>query len=291
MNTRTLEYILAVYETQSFITASEKCFVSQPALSMQIKKFEDSLDIQIFERNSKNIIPTKIGEEVIKQAYKILEEVKNLKDLVNLHLENGRINVFIGVIPTLGPYLMPNILPPIKAKIPNISMSIVEEKTDTLVDMLEHGKLDFAILADDIENRNFVTKKLFKDNFYLAVSTDNLLSKGKDLSIKDIQEQNLMLLDEGHCMGDQALEFCSTNRLPYNNNFRGSSLETLRQMVSVDEGITFIPKIAQTKTSKVKYIKIKDSNFHRNIYLVMRKSSTYNDLFKELSKIISDNHN
>ncbi|MFC4891492.1 LysR substrate-binding domain-containing protein [Pseudofrancisella aestuarii] len=290
MNTRTLEYILAVYETQSFITASEKCFVSQPALSMQIKKFEDSLDIQIFERNSKNIIATKIGEEVIKQAYKILEDVKNLKDLVSLHLDNGRINVSIGVIPTLGPYLMPNILPPIKAKIPNISISIVEEKTDTLIDMLEHGKLDFAILADNIENRNFVTNKLFRDNFCLAISTENQLSKGKDLSVKDIQEQNLMLLDEGHCMGDQALEFCSTNKLSYNNNFRASSLETLRQMVSVDEGITFIPKIAQTKTSKVKYIKIKNSDFHRNIYLVMRKSSTYSTLFKELSKIISDNY-
>lgn len=286
MNTKTLEYIIAVHETQSFGLAAEKCFVSQPALSMQIKKFEEYLDIQIFERSNKTIFTTNIGEKVIKQAMKIIDETHNLNKLVSMHNNKGKVNISIGAFPTLCPYIMPNILPSIKQQMPNISISIIEEKTDNLINMLDNGRLDFALLAEPIDDKRFIKKHLFKDDFYLAVSETNPLAKQKDINIADILNQNLMLLDDGHCLRDQSLEICSLHNINY-DNFRGSSLETLRQMVSINEGITFIPKIACTPTKGIKYIKIKGNEFHRNICLVMRKSSVYKDVLEELTKTIN----
>ncbi|KEI35989.1 hydrogen peroxide-inducible genes activator [Francisella sp. W12-1067] len=289
MNTRTLEYIIAVYETKSFITASEKCFVSQPALSMQIKKFEEYLDIQIFERGTKQVFTTQAGEKIITQAYKIIDEVKNLNKIASMYLKGSKISVSIGAFPTICPYIMPKLLPSIKQQIPNLSISVVEEKTDILVSMLEQGKLDFALFADPIDHNQFISKKLFDDKFFVAVANTNKLSKKKKLSIAEIIKQNLMILDEGHCLRDQTLKLCSLNK--YNNiNFKGSSLETLRQMVSIDEGITLIPKIACTQMENISYLAINDPNFKREIFLVMRKNSVYSKIFKQLATIIIKHH-
>lgn len=289
MNTRTLEYIIAVYETKSFITASERCFVSQPALSMQIKKFEEFIGIQIFERGSKQVLITKSGIKIVNQAYKILDEVNNLTKISDLLLDNGKLSISIGAFPTLCPYLMPKILPAIKEAIPNISISIIEEKTDTLVDMLNQGKLDFALLATPTDNYQFIRKTTFKDRFYAAVSKSNPLSKNKKICVRELVKENLMMLDEGNCLRDQTLKLCSLKDFN-NNDFKGSSLETLRQMVSIDEGITLVPKIACTKADNVKYIDIDNADFYREIDLVMRKSSVYEDLFTKIAEIISENH-
>ncbi|AIT08626.1 hydrogen peroxide-inducible genes activator [Candidatus Francisella endociliophora] len=289
MNTRTLEYIIAVYETKSFITASERCFVSQPALSMQIKKFEEFIGIQIFERGTKQVLITKSGMKIVNQAYKILDEVNNLKRISDLLLDNGKLSISIGAFPTLCPYLMPKVLPIIKKEIPNISISVVEEKTDILVDMLNQGKLDFAFLATPTDNYQFERKKVFDDRFYAAVSKSNPIAKNKKICVTELVKENLMMLDEGHCLRDQTLKLCALSDFN-NNDFKGSSLETLRQMVSIDEGITLVPKIACTKTENVKYIDIDNADFYREIDLVMRKSSVYEDLFAKIAKIISENH-
>ncbi|ALB01621.1 hydrogen peroxide-inducible genes activator [Francisella persica ATCC VR-331] len=289
MNTRTLEYIISVYETKSFITASEKCFVSQPALSMQIKKFEEYIGIQIFERGTKQVLITKSGMKIVNQAYKILDEVNNLKKIAEPLLENGKISISIGAFPTLCPYLMPKILPAIKRDFPNLSIAIVEEKTDILVKMLDQGKIDFALLTTPTENYQFKRKKVFDDKFYVAVAKTNPLAKNKQICVKEIVQHNLMLLDEGHCLRDQTLKLCALQEFN-NNDFKGSSLETLRQMVSIDEGITLVPKIACTKAENVKYINIDSRDFFREIDLVMRKSSIYADLFNKIAKIISNNY-
>ena len=286
MNTRTLEYIISVHETKSFITASEKCFVSQPALSMQIKKFEEFVGVQIFERNSKQIMITKVGLEIVNQAYKVLDEVSNLQKIADVHTSDSKLNITIGAFPTLCPYIMPKILPIIKKQIPNISINIVEEKTDILVDMLQLGKIDFILLATPTENHQFTRKKLFNDKFYTAVAKTNKLAANKTLSIKEITKHNLMILDEGNCLRDQTLKLCSLTNFN-NNQFKGSSLETLRQMVSIDEGITLIPEIACTKNDDIEYIEFDGSGFYREIDLVMRKSSVYGDLFEQIADIIS----
>ncbi|AXA33916.1 oxidative stress transcriptional regulator OxyR [Francisella adeliensis] len=290
MNTRTLEYIIAVYETKSFITASERCFVSQPALSMQIKKFEEYTNLQVFERGTKQVLITKAGLKIVNQAYKILDEVSNLDRIAEINQDGSRIKVSIGAFPTLCPYLMPEILPLIKKEFPDISISLVEEKTDILVDMLDQGKLDFAFLATPTDGYQFQRKNLFKDKFFVAVAKTNELSKNKSISIENVIKENLMILDEGNCLRDQTLRLCSLNS--YNNNdFKGSSLETLRQMVSINEGVTLIPKIACSKHENIKYINIDGSGFYRNIDLVMRKSSVYSDLFESISNLVSKIYN
>ena len=288
MNTRTLEYIISVYETKSFITASERCFVSQPALSMQIKKFEEHVGLQIFERNSKQIMITKAGIEIVNQAYKILDEVSNLQKIAAVHTGDSKLSITIGAFPTLCPYIMPKILPMIKKQIPNISINIVEEKTDILVEMLAQGKIDFALLATPTENFHFTRKMLFKDKLFVAVAGTSELAKSKKLDINEIIKHNLMVLDEGNCLRDHTLKICSLTN--YNNsNFKGSSLETLRQMVSIDEGITLVPEIACTKTDNVKYIEIDGCGYYREIDLVRRKSSVYGELFEQVAEIISNN--
>lgn len=222
MNTSTLEYIISVYETKSFITASEKCFVSQPALSMQIKKFEEYIGIQIFERGTKQVLITKSGMKIVNQTYKILDEVNNLKKIAEPLLENGKISISIGHFQLYAHYLMPKILPAIKRDFPNLSIAVVEEKTDILVKMLDQGKIDFALLATPTENYQFKRKKVFDDKFYVAVAKTNLLAKNKQICVKEIVKYNLMLLDEGHCLRDQTLKLCALRE--FNNNFKGSSL-------------------------------------------------------------------
>ena len=157
---------------------------------------------------------------------------------------------------------MPKILPLIKKQIPNISINIVEEKTDILVEMLSQGKIDFALLATPTENYQFTRKKLFNDKFYTAVAATNDLAKNKKLSIKEIIKHNLMILDEGNCLRDQTLKVCSLANFN-NSNFKGSSLETLRQMVSIDEGITLVPEIACTKADNVRYIELEGNGLYR----------------------------
>ena len=217
MNTHTLEYIISVYETKSFVTASEKCFVSQPALSMQIKKFEEYIGIQIFERGIKQVLITKLGMKIVNQAYKILDEVNNIKKIAEPLLENCKISISIGAFPTLCPYLMPKILPAIKRDFPNLSITVVEEKTDILVKMLDQGKINFALLATSIENYQFKRKK------FLMIAKTNLLAKNKQVYVKEIVKYNLMLLDEGYCLRDQTLKLCGLREFN-NNNFKGSSL-------------------------------------------------------------------
>ena len=185
---------------------------------------------------------------------------------------------------------MPKILPMLKKQISNITINIVEEKTEILVEMLSQGQIDFALLAaTPTENQQFTRKKLFNDKLYVAVAKTNKLANSKKLDMKEIIKHNIMLLDEGNCLYNQTFKICSL--VSYNNNsFKGSSLETLRQMVSIDEGITLVPEIACTKTDNVKYIELDGPNFYREIDLVIRKSSVYSKLFEQIAEVISDNH-
>jgi LysR family hydrogen peroxide-inducible transcriptional activator len=283
MNTRVLEYIVTVHETKSFLEAAEKCFVSQPALSMQIKKFEDTIGIKIFERTTKSNLTTSAGIKIVNQCYKVLHEVSNLNNIAKMNSNDKQICISIGAFPTLCPYIAPIIIPIIKKHIPNINISIIEEKSNVLIDMLHKGDIDFIFLAENISSRNIRSSRIFSDIILAAISCDNQLSNKKKITIDDITNQNLFLLDEGHCLREQSIKFCSLQN--YNNqNFKGSSLETLRQMVFINEGITLIPKIACINTKGIKYLEI-DDDFKRDIHFMMRKSSIYKDIYKKITEL------
>ena len=284
MNTRVLEYIVTVHETKSFLEAAEKCFVSQPALSMQIKKFEDTIGIKIFERTTKSNLTTSAGIKIVNQCYKVLHEVSNLNNIAKMNSNDKQISISIGAFPTLCPYIAPIIIPIIKKHIPNINICIIEEKSNILIDMLHKGNIDFIFLAENISSNNIQSSRIFSDKILAAISCDNQLSNMKNITIDDITNQNLLLLDEGHCLRDQSIKLCSLQN--YNNqNFKGSSLETLRKMVFINEGITLIPEIACINTKGIQYIEI-DDDFKRDIYFMMRKSSIYNDIYKKITELI-----
>lgn len=287
MNIRDLHYIILIDKYKHFAKAAEVANVSQPALSMQVNKLEAELNIKIFERNNKKVITTDIGYKIIEQAKSILHKVDNIKEIAKYSANHLSGEIKLGAFPTLAPYLFPIILPELALQFPKLQFFLKEEKTENLINHLVEGKLDIAFLALPVIADIFFTEKLFRDRFYLAVAKTNKLAMRKTVQKTDLDLTKILLLEEGHCLRDQALEFC-----PLVNNtkhdFSGSSLETLRQMVAVDAGVTFIPEIALDKNAKLKYLSFTDINPYRDIAICYRKGSAKLALLEEINKIIKE---
>ncbi|AJI47061.1 LysR family transcriptional regulator [Francisella philomiragia] len=283
MKIRTLEYVIALYETGSFKEASERCFVSQPALSMQIKNLEDQYGVKIFERTKKKVYTTQIGEKIVKQIYDVLDSHKNLDKLITNYLNKHIVPISIGTFSTLYPYLIPRIVPKLKRDCPNFEISVIDSNTDRLIDMLYKNQLDFVFLAEPIEDNNFHIEKVFKERFYLAASIDNPISQKKSLTLKELAQQKLILLDSEVGLKGWILETCKVNNIDF-NFIKGSSLLTIREMVRVNEGVTLVPELACVNIQGFVYISIEDMDFHRNICVVRKKSSA---LKEEYSTIVN----
>ncbi|PCI17475.1 MAG: DNA-binding transcriptional regulator OxyR [Piscirickettsiaceae bacterium] len=287
MNLRDLKYIIAVAELKSFVKAAKHCFVSQPTLSMQIKKLEESLNIKIFERNNKRVLITALGEEIITTARRILQETALIEAIAKNAQDPFAGNLTLGAFPTLAPYILPRLIPCIKDKLPKLRLILIEEKTDHLIAQLKEGRIDAALLAGPIHDDALKADKLFDDEFMLAVSTGHSLAKNKRVNAAELINEPLLLLDEGHCLRDQALQFCQLNGAKEEQNVRATSLETLRQMVIAGTGITFIPKIAiQKSNDAIRYIPFESPKPKRSIYLVSRKTNPRVELMGQLKHII-----
>ncbi|MCB1827460.1 MAG: LysR family transcriptional regulator [Coxiellaceae bacterium] len=243
MNIRDLKYLVAVAETQHFGKAADRCFVSQPTLSMQLKKLEEELNVQLFERTSKQVLVTDIGKQLVEKARRVLSEIDELKQIAAMSQDPFSGNIRIGIIPTMGPYLLPQLMSAVSKKYPNLSLVLYEDKTEVITEKLKQGELDAVILALPIDCEGVVTQELFTEDFYLAVPKSHPLSKKKQASITDLKDQNLLLLGEGHCFRDQALEACRFSGAQMKSGFQATSLETIRNMVVADAGITLFPKM------------------------------------------------
>lgn len=287
MNLRDLKYIVVVAETKSFVHAAELCFVSQPTLSMQIKKLEKSLNVKIFERNNKRVLVTEIGKQIVETARHILQDAEHIKALAKNEQDPFAGNFTLGAFPTLAPYILPKLIPLIKEKLPRLRLILVEEKTMVLVQQLKDGLIDGALLAGPINDDTLLTEKLFDDEFKLAVAKNHPLAKQTVIKLDELIGQPLLLLDEGHCLRDQALQFCQLNGVDEEQNVRATSLETLRQMVIAGTGITFIPNIAiQNNNDNIRYIPFENPQPKRTIYLVSRKTNPRTELMQKLKKLI-----
>ncbi len=247
MNIRDLKYIVTVAELQHFGKAAEICCVSQPTLSAQIKKVEDELGIVIFERSNKQFLITDIGHEIITQAHDILNKVSELKVIADQSKDPFAGKFRLGIIPTLGPYLTPLFIPKIKQQLPKLSLSISEDKTENILHELRCGALDAIVLALPVENQGLAERELFKEPFYVALPRDHYLTQSKEISIKDLNDETLLLLSEGHCLSDQALEVCQSVGIKRDKALQATSLETLRHIVSTGAGITLLPHLALPK--------------------------------------------
>jgi len=283
MNIRDLSYLVAVADLRSFVQAAEQCCVSQPTLSTQIKKVEQSLGVQIFERSNKKVLATELGEQIIKSARRVLLEVEHINELSKNSQNPLAGNLRLGAFPTLATYIFPNLVPIIKQALPEIRLILIEEKTDNLITQLKHGQIDAALIALPVKEDFLVTEKLFDDEFRLAVATDNLLAEKNIINQQDLEHQQLLLLDEGHCFRDQALQICQMNNAEEQQDVRATGLETLRQMVKAGTGITFMPNIAiNEEDAGIKYIPFTAPIPKRSIALVWRKTSVRTELMKQL---------
>lgn len=277
MNLRDLRYLVALADLKHFGRAAEASFVSQPTLSTQIKKFEDELGVPLIERNPRNVLLTDVGEAVVARARMMLREADEIKNIARRAKDPASGAVKIGIFPTLGPYLLPHVVPQIVAKFPKLELMLFEEKTETILKKLHDGELDAGILALPIHDDTLHSEFLFEEPFVLAVPAAHAMAKQKKVKLSDLAEERLLLLDDGHCLRDQALEVCQLAGAAERTGFRATSLETLRHMVSANVGMTLLPALAvrppAPATANVVLIPFADPQPHRRIAIVWRRTS------------------
>jgi LysR family transcriptional regulator, hydrogen peroxide-inducible genes activator len=243
-------YIVAVAKELHFGRAAEKCFVSQPTLSVAVKKLEEELGVTLFERHQHEISITTIGQSIVKQAELILNETNNLKEIANQNKDELKGELKLGVIYTIGPYLLPKLIPAIQKHESEISLIIEEDYTKNLAPKLKSGDLDVAILSNPFEESGITTELLYKEPFQVALPKDHPLTKKKKLKASDLMNDTMLLLKAGNCFRDQIVELCPScvNPLGENKNIQktleSSSIETIRQMVAAGVGITILPSLS-----------------------------------------------
>ncbi len=271
MNIRDLHYIIAVAELEHFGKAAMRCHVSQPTLSGQIKKLEDTLGIALFTRTNRTVQVTDAGREIISAARRIIHEVDGIYEMAQ-QAKNPIGGTFrLGAFPTVATYLLPGLVPRVRASMPELRLVLVEEKTEALLHKLKQKELDAAIVALPVQDAALVSQKLFDDAFFLAVPTGHPLAEHERINQAMLRDYRVLLLEEGHCLRDQALEVCQLHNINEAQDFKATSLETLRQMVKAGTGITFIPKIALTEDAGLHYIPFEPPAPKRTIGLVWRK--------------------
>ena len=283
-----LHYFNALARHLHFARAAEECAISQPALSMQIRELEISLNTTLVERSKSSIHLTPTGQEILTRAQDILNQVKDLQDYAQCKekLLSGELK--LGVIPTISPYMLPKALPKLKKLYPDMQLKIRESKTSTLIEELKKGKLDIALLAIPIEDNDLHNHELFTDRFLLAAAN----TKDKQNPYDILNDKDLLLLEEGHCLRDQILAFCHAEKPEALSNFGATSLSTIIQMITNDYGSTLIPELAQKielgKKQSVKLFRFPDPQPQRTIGLVWRKSSPRGNDFLALGEVFQE---
>jgi len=275
MNLRDMEYIIAVAERRSFSKAAAQCHVSQPTLSAQIKKLEDWLGVAIFERSNRRVMPTEAGTAIIASARRIMREAAHIRQTAETARDPLAGNFRLGAFPTVSTYLFPRLVPALKAELPNLRLILIEEKTVQLIERLKAGEIDAALLALPVEDEALAHDALFDDVFYLATPAGHPLAEHSAIDQSELTGQRLLLLEEGHCLRDQALSVCQSLGATEEQDVRATGLETLRQMVKAGTGITFMPELAMREPEPgIRYVPFVDPPPKRTIGLFWRKTTT-----------------
>ncbi len=277
MKLRDLQYLVAIDEERHFHRAAERCFISQPTLSGQLKKLEEELGVALVERSTRQVVMTDVGSAIAEQARKVLTEVKGIQEIAQTYHDPMAGDLHTGLIPTLAPYLLPRIMPAIQRKYPQLKLWLHEYQTDELLEKLRRAELDLLILALPVGTDEFLEIDLFEEDFLLAVSSDEPLAQRSTIRIDELSAREMLLLEEGHCLRQQALDVCFAAGAKENSVYHASSLETLRYMVAEGMGMTFFPQLAvpakQTKKDAVRYIPFKHPKPSRRIGMLYRKGS------------------
>lgn len=244
MNLKDLEYLVALAEEEHFRRAAERCFVSQPTLSGQIKKLEEELGVIFLERTSRKVLFTQAGLQLVEQARKVLTEAQRFREMAGSHGEAMSGPLHLGLIPTVGPYLLPHVVPGLRHAFPKLEFYLHEAQTQQIVSQLESGLIDCAILALVKETECFVELPLFDEAMVLAVPLEHEWHDREQVPLHELAGHRLLMLEDGHCLRDQALGFCFAAGVTEDRHFRATSLETLRNMVAAGAGVTLLPELA-----------------------------------------------
>ena len=282
MNLRDLTYLVAVADKRHFGKAAEACFVSQPALSMQIKKLEASLGVQLLERSNKSVLLTEIGSAIAERAREILSQAEEIREIAKSAQDPFSGKFTLGIFPTLAPYLLPHIIPPLSALFPNIAFYLSEERTEVLIEKIKQGKIHAAILALPVTDVGLSSVPLFDEEFLLTVSHTHALAKKKSVQQSDFENEDMLLLDDGHCMRNQVLNYCNEINITEAKKFRATSLETLRHMVAAGAGVTLMPKLSSEGCDLATFVPLSGPKLSRQIGMVWRNSSAKTILLQEL---------
>jgi LysR family hydrogen peroxide-inducible transcriptional activator len=277
-----LRYIVAVARERHFGRAAEACFVSQPTLSVSIKKLEEELDVKLFERGSSEVSLTPLGEEIVHQAQQVLEQAAVIKEIAKRGKDPLAGPLRLGLIYTIGPYLLPALVKQTIASVPQMPLMLQENFTTRLLDMLRAGELDCAILAEPFPDSALATAPLFDEPFMVVVPTHHPLAQRDQISAEELKRETMLLLGTGHCFRDHVLEVCpeyarfASNAEGIRKGFEGSSLETIRHMVAAGMGVTVVPQLSVPAEPQqhVKYIPFADPVPTRRVVLVWRRTFT-----------------
>jgi LysR family transcriptional regulator, hydrogen peroxide-inducible genes activator len=239
-----LRYLVAVAELRHFGRAAARCFVSQPTLSAQLKKLEQALGLQLIERAPNNVSLTAAGEQIVARARRIIEASDEVVALARTQRDPLAGPLRLALLPTIGPYLLPRVAPAIRRALPRLELRLYEYQTAPMLERLRGGELDVGILALPVELNGLEARELYREAFMVALPERHPLAAHDTLRAADLKGETLLLLEDGHCLRDQALEVCSRVGVREPQDFRATSLETLRQMVATGAGVTLLPELA-----------------------------------------------
>ena len=290
-----LKYIVAVARERHFGKAAEACYVSQPTLSVAVKKLEEELDVKLFERSASEVTVTPLGEEIVRQAQSVLEQAANIKDIAKRGKDPLAGSLKLGVIYTIAPYLLPDLVRQVIKRTPQMPLMLQENFTVKLLEMLRTGEIDCAILAEPFPDAGLASAPLYDEPFLAAVPMSHALASQASVTTEQLKKETMLLLGNGHCFRDHVLEVCpefarfSSDTEGIRKSFEGSSLETIKHMVAAGMGITLVPRlgvpagalVAKTRRhadSLVKYLSVQDGPGaeppSRRVVLVWRRSFT-----------------
>ncbi|GAA4852612.1 hydrogen peroxide-inducible genes activator [Algivirga pacifica] len=291
-----LEYLIAVEQHGSFSNAAEASFVTQPTLSMQIKKLEEFLGVTIFDRSKHPVTPTKVGKPIITQAYQIVREAKKIKDIVDQHkgIIGGELRV--GIIPTLAPYLLPRFAGALVKEYQDVSLVVKEWQTEEILSALKNDRIDVGILVTPLKENGIQEMPLFYEELRVYTSKAHPFENQLEVDVADLQSPDIWLLSSGHCFRDQVINLCSESKDKMTNNlpiaYESGSLETLRKLVDKEGGFTLLPELAIDEFDEEGQERIrtfKDTRPVREVSLVYSKDFAKQSLLEALKKVIQKN--
>jgi LysR family hydrogen peroxide-inducible transcriptional activator len=239
-----LRYLVAVADTRHFGRAAAKCFVSQPTLSAQLRKLEEYLGVQLIERRPRKVTLTAAGEDIAQRARTMLESGDAIVSMALTRRDPLAGQLRLALLPTIGPYLLPHVALKIRKALPRLELMLYEYTTGAMLEHLQQGAIDVGILALPIHEDGLATRELYQEPFVAALPADHRLAARTRLRTDDLQGETLLLLEDGHCLRDQALAVCSRSGVLEKQDFRATSIETLRQMVAMGVGVTLLPELA-----------------------------------------------